>query len=482
MFVLTYIGRGLRRRARLTALVAIGLAVGIGLVVTVTAVSAGVEDAQGTVLASLYGVGTDITVTQPPEPGEADLDAFDQIAQSIQSGTFEPGEPLSADGLIGYGDESAMGGTGLGRLPQSSVDDIARVAGVADVAGALIATDVRLSMTLATRSCGDGSYDMGGVCSSPTVFQVGGVDLSAERRLGPLAAGTVSEGRDLAARDATADVAIVDVGYAAQQDLNVGSTVTVAGTPFEVVGLVTQPPGSTPAQVYIPLERAQELAGMPGELNTIYVAADRASDVAAVRDGIAGVLPSASVDTSESLAGQVSGSLVTTARLTDDIGRWLAGLVLVVVVALAGLVTSSAVAARSSELGLLRALGWQTRRVVGQVTGEAFVQGVCGAVLGLALGFGGAAVVTALSPSVSAVVGLPGGTADEVPGAAEGDPFQELLTSSRSVEDIELTAPVTSGVLMTAVVLALAGAMVAGAMGGWRAARLHPANALRRVE
>ena len=49
--------------------IALGLALGVGLVITVTAASAGVKNAQGTVLHALYGVGTDVTVTKTPTAG-----------------------------------------------------------------------------------------------------------------------------------------------------------------------------------------------------------------------------------------------------------------------------------------------------------------------------------------------------------------------------------------------------------------------------
>ena len=48
---------------------AIGLALGVGLVITVTAAASGVKTAQSQVLHSLYGVGTDITVTKTATPG-----------------------------------------------------------------------------------------------------------------------------------------------------------------------------------------------------------------------------------------------------------------------------------------------------------------------------------------------------------------------------------------------------------------------------
>ena len=46
---------------------------------------------------------------------------------------------------------------------------------------------------------------------------------------------------------------------------------------------------------------------------------------------------------------------------------------------------------------------------------------------------------------------------------------------------VHLTAPVTLSVVLLAVVLALAGGLVAGSFGGWRAIRLRPADALARV-
>src|ERR1700749_2736286 len=66
---LTYLRRELRRRMRPAIIVAVGLALGIGLVIVVTSVSSGVKNAQASVLHSLYGEGTDITVTKTPTAG-----------------------------------------------------------------------------------------------------------------------------------------------------------------------------------------------------------------------------------------------------------------------------------------------------------------------------------------------------------------------------------------------------------------------------
>jgi hypothetical protein len=47
---------------------------------------------------------------------------------------------------------------------------------------------------------------------------------------------------------------------------------------------------------------------------------------------------------------------------------------------------------------------------------------------------------------------------------------------------VHLIPAVSGGAIAAAVVLAIAGGLIAGAFGGWRAAQLRPAAALARVE
>jgi hypothetical protein len=65
MLYIRYIAAELRRRKGRTILTSLGLAIGVGLVVTVTALSAGLDDAQSEVLEPLTGVGTDMSVNRP---------------------------------------------------------------------------------------------------------------------------------------------------------------------------------------------------------------------------------------------------------------------------------------------------------------------------------------------------------------------------------------------------------------------------------
>src|SRR3984893_17332152 len=99
----TYLRRELRRRMRQAIFIALGLALGIGLVITVTAAAAGVKNAQGTVLHSLYGVGTDITVTQAPKAGSGGGFGFAAGGNIGSSTRPAAGSKIHLDNLVGFG-------------------------------------------------------------------------------------------------------------------------------------------------------------------------------------------------------------------------------------------------------------------------------------------------------------------------------------------------------------------------------------------
>src|SRR5690349_11984887 len=122
--------------------IALGLAVGIGLVITVTAASSGVKDAQGTVLHSLYGVGTDITVTKAPSRGSGGPFGFRVRGRPTGSGARpKTGQKFS---------RSILTAGSLGTIKSSSVTQVASTRDVAAAAGALSATDLTISGTIPT--------------------------------------------------------------------------------------------------------------------------------------------------------------------------------------------------------------------------------------------------------------------------------------------------------------------------------------------
>jgi ABC-type lipoprotein release transport system permease subunit len=508
-----YLRRELRRRMRQVIFISLGLAIGIGLVITVTAASAGVAQAQGAVLHSLYGVGTDITVTKAPAANSGGSFGF-RVRGRTGTGTGArpaPGTKFSRSVLLNRA---------LGPISSASVTSISGLHGVAAAGGALALTNLSISGTVPNVQAGGGGGGFGGggggggtgggggggfaSSFSTNTFTVNGTQISAGE-VGPLSSGKITSGRTFTTADANANVAVVDSSYAKQSKLTTGSKINIGGTSFKVIGIVKQPQGGSPANVYVPLGRAQALASMKNQVNTIYVAAGSSTMISTVSKEITRVTPTATVTTSGDLANEVTGSLASASSLARNLGKWLAIAVLAAAFLLASLLTVSAVSRRVREFGTLKALGWRSRRIVGQVLGESITIGIIGGLGGIVLGFAGAALVSRIAPPLTATTGLttgsatPGGARSFAGGAPPGGGFggggggggggsgfgggfRRLAADAGNAVTVHLNAQVTLAAVALAVVLAIAGGLIAGGFGGWRAARLRPADALARVE
>ena len=472
----TYIWRELRRRMRQAVLIALGLALGVGLVITVTAASNGVKDSQATVLHTLYGVGTDITVTQPPAKGSGGGTSFGfrQEIKNVRSGQIAAGTKININQLVN---------TQYGTMKAASLAPVSRLGGVSAATGGLALTDVTVSGTVPALSAGHSSFSSS---FTTDTFTVDGVDL-ANTSLGPLSAARLTAGSALTAADAHANDVLVNSSYATAHKLSVGNQLAIGGTSFTITGIASVPQSGNPPDAYIPLAKAQSIgqasasARLSGKVNTFYVSAASATDIPAVQAGLSRLLPGATITDQDNLAGEVTGSLASASSLAANLGRWLSVAVLAAAFGVASVLTMAAVSRRVREFGTLKALGWRSRRVVGQVMGESFVIGVGGAVLGAALGYGGTALINALAPKLTATVGASNAASVTGAGRFLGAGAAQALTGAGHSVSVTLSAPVTISVIGLAVLLALAGGLIAGSFGGWRAARLRPAAALARV-
>jgi ABC-type antimicrobial peptide transport system permease subunit len=265
---------------------------------------------------------------------------------------------------------------------------------------------------------------------------------------------------------------VVSTTYAGKQKLAVGSTLTVNGTAYTVVGLAEPTLTGNTADVYFPLSTLQSIATRTGRVNEVLVKVTDSSKTAEVAAAIKKALPGAQVVTSKDVADTVTGSLHDAQQLATRLGGALTVIVLLSTFAIAVLLTLSSVQKRVREIGTLRALGWTRRRVVGQVLTETALIGVLAGVVGIAVGYVVSAAVGALSPELSA-------TSSGV--AAGASQVSELFgqTTSSLTRSVSLTAPIHLSTIVLGMACALAGALLAGAVGGWRAARLSPAVALR---
>jgi putative ABC transport system permease protein len=437
------------------------------------------------VLSALYGVGTDVTVTGgTPRPSGSQRQNGAEFGNGPNGPQICNSNGQSCRSVGGQTIDNAD--TPYSGISASKVAEVAGLHGVAAAAGGLTLVDTSITFPKNFSFSGPG----GSAPPQPSSLTVDGVD-TGHTSLGPLSSASLTSGHSFTAAESDAAVAVVDSGYATSHSLKAGSNVTVAQVRYTVIGIVRQPQGNNPPEVYIPLARAQAIStlregSMTNQVNTIYVTAASAAGISAVQQEISSLLPGTTVTTASSLASQVTGSVSSAASLANDLGRWLSVLVLIAAFAVACLLTMAAVARRAREFGTLKAIGWRSRRIVAQVLGESVAMGIAGAAAGVGLGFAGAAIIAAIAPKLSATVGGNTGQS-QVSGSGGGSQTigggheQTIGGNLTHVVSVPLHPSVSTGVIVLAVVLAVAGGLLAGAFGSWRIAGLRPADALARV-
>jgi putative ABC transport system permease protein len=220
----------------------------------------------------------------------------------------------------------------------------------------------------------------------------------------------------------------------------VGDTLRVGARRFRVSGVFHSGDRFEDQGVVLPLSTVQALAKRPGEVTTIAVTVDvgrRPQEVAAALERRFAI--TAVAEPGEAV------KIDTSSRLIVDVGWVISALALIV----GGIGVANTMAAsvfeRVGEIGVLRAVGWRGRRIVGLIVSEAL--GI--SLLALAVGLGVGVLAARL--------------------------FTTRTGLSR------LVAPeYTAGVFAWGLAFALGVGLLGAVYPAWRALRLTPIDALRR--
>ncbi|WP_296137357.1 ABC transporter permease [uncultured Tessaracoccus sp.] len=190
---------------------------------------------------------------------------------------------------------------------------------------------------------------------------------------------------------------VIDPGTLARSGHRLGDRVEVT-TPlsgvqaFTLVGTATYGSGSTvgASYLFLTLPDAQRLfTEGKDEYTGIWVTTDQGADTAAVAKQIDRVLPKGwESSTGEKLAQQIEDLLDTGLGFVNTFLLVFAAIALLVATLLILNTFSILVAQRAREMAVLRAVGATRRQVRGSVLLEAFVIGVVGSTLGIAVGYG----------------------------------------------------------------------------------------------
>jgi ABC-type lipoprotein release transport system permease subunit len=170
--------------------------------------------------------------------------------------------------------------------------------------------------------------------------------------------------------------------------VDVGDTMRVLDSSFRVVGIYETGVPFEESGAVITLRDAQRLSGRPHQVSMYGIKVRDPEKADEVRAYLEANFPEIDVSLSSEFAenlpdmqamDQMVGQIAFLAVLLGGVGMLNAMLM--------------SVLERTREIGVLRALGWRRRQVVGMILREAFALGILGGILGILLGMGLGALI-----------------------------------------------------------------------------------------
>jgi putative ABC transport system permease protein len=199
---------------------------------------------------------------------------------------------------------------------------------------------------------------------------------------------TVVAGRSYAP-DATDDIML---GYRIANDLHrgVGDTLQIEERTFHIVGLYSTGNAIGDSAAMFPLPALQAWKRQPGTVTLVFARVHPGADIDAIRSQLEHEHPQLATVRSEADFGRIDRNLVFIGAA--NIGAT----ILAVFIGAAGVMNTSMLSffERIREFGVLRAIGWTSRRVLSLVFGEALVVSTAGAALGVVTGLAVIALLT----------------------------------------------------------------------------------------
>ncbi len=261
---------------------------------------------------------------------------------------------------------------------------------------------------------------------------------------------------------------VLEKHYAKFHHTKLGDKMKVGDRDFTVVGLLEIKEGSqiASANIYLPLADAQKLLGEEFKgVNVVYLRLKNPSLLSQVKTEIARQLNGVSVTSSDSFLELMGG----VSKISDQFS------LLISIIALGGAISLiiktmlANLVARSSEIGILKAMGWTERDVQKQLMGEALVQSLAGGIFGLIIGYG----VSFLLGFASIPVSTPW----------EINLLPALAKSAESAASAAVRLPVSLslGLIAAALALSLLTGALASYFMGRRTSRMKPVDILRRL-
>ncbi len=174
--------------------------------------------------------------------------------------------------------------------------------------------------------------------------------------------------------------------FAKFQKTRLGDKLQIGGHEFTITGTIEIMEGAqiAAANIYMPLESAQMLlAQSPGALNLVFLRLKDPSMLTQVKSQLKDQIAEASVSSSDSFLELMGGVSMISRKfaLIASMVALVGAAFLIMKTMMANLVE------RSREIGILKAIGWTQQDIQKQLAVEAFAQTVAGGLLGILAGY-----------------------------------------------------------------------------------------------
>nr|WP_071907401.1 ABC transporter permease [Methanobacterium congolense] len=306
---------------------------------------------------------------------------------------------------------STNSSTSTGTINETMVDNILDIGGVKDATG-----------VLETR------FTVSGSQMPLTVMGMDGSKIS-------LADAVITNGSTYS----SANEVIIGTTAAKTMNKTIGDTITLSNETFKVVGIYQTGDVMEDGGVFMSLSALQSLTNSTGTVSSIMVKADNSNNTDSLTKTIESTYSNLTTTDSMASMGRMNNGLSVI-----ETGSWAVSLLAVLISAVIVVLTMvKSVVERTREIGVLKAVGWTSKRVLLMIIGESIVLAVMASILGV--GFG--------------IV------------------FAEILSASNFLPGIQLAF--SAGLFLKAIGVAAVLGILCGLYPAYRASRLSPTEALR---